>query len=152
MVQRLEELRPGTGLSWAAGRVRSWIEETRPDGQEELLRLIQVAEDIGLLASDLTALGEESRRIWYLYLKDTYPQRAVCRLYEALAALACGNRDGYVQSLATGVFIAASRENFTEKLFQDLQESFRKLIKPELNERNMLRVSPPGTTETPSNI
>ncbi len=134
MVRRLEEVRPGIGLRWAADRVRCWIKETRPDGHAELLPLIQVAEDIGLSASDSTALGEESRRIWYLYLKDMYPQRAVCRLYEALAALACGHRDGYIESLATGVFIAASREDFTEEMFRDLQDSFRRLIESEADD------------------
>lgn len=128
MVRHLEDSKSGSGLQWAAERVRRWIEETQPDGHEELLRLIGDAESIGLSASDSKSLLEESRRVWYLYLGNTYPQRAVSRLYEALAALASGNRDGYIQSLASGVFVAASRENFTTELFDDLQRSYEALL------------------------
>jgi hypothetical protein len=128
MVRCLEDSECGCGLSWAAERVRRWIEATKPDGHEELLRLIQVAESIGLSASDPKALEDESRRIWYFYLGNGYPQRAVSRLYEALAALASGDRQGYIQSLATGVFVAASQESFTTELFDDLERSFDTLI------------------------
>ena len=128
MIQRLEELCPGRGFQWAADCVSRWIEETGPDGQEELLRLIQVAKDIGLSASDVIALGEESRRIWYLYLKDIKPHRAVSNLYGALGSLAGNNRKGFVSLAATAVFIAAASENYTEEMFRDLQDSFSRLV------------------------
>ncbi len=108
--------------------MRNWIEETAPAGWEELLRLIQAAKVAAGVNSDATALIEESRRIWYLYLNDVYPQRAVARLYEALAARVRGDLAGYVSSLATAVFIAASSETFTEKMFRDLQESYSLLV------------------------
>jgi hypothetical protein len=127
LIQRPEELSPGRGFQWAAERVKRWIEVTAPDGHEELLQLIQVAEKIGCSASDSIALTEEARRIWYLYLKDVMPQRAVARLYEALVALAAGNQQGFVQGSATAVFIVAASESYTEGLFLELEESYRKI-------------------------
>ncbi len=128
MVQRIEDARRGSGFHWAAERVRNWIEETTPVGWEELLRLIQAAKVVAGAGSDSTALIEESRRIWYFRVNDIYPQRAVARLYEALAARVRGDLAGYVSSLATAVFIAASSEAFTEKMFRDLQESYSVLV------------------------
>ena len=128
MIQRLEELRPGNGFLWAAGRLSRWIEAISPDDWEELLRLIQVAEKIGLSASDSSALGEEGRRIWDLYLEDIEPHRAVSHLYWALSALAAGNQQGFVQSSATALFIAAASENYTQPLLHELHESYRDLV------------------------
>jgi hypothetical protein len=51
-----------------------------------------------------------------------------------LAAIACGNRADYIASLAIAVFIAASKENFTEKMFQELHDSFRRLIESEMTD------------------
>ena len=127
MIQRLEERSPGYGFGWAAERLRKWIETAAPDGHEELLRLVNTAEKIGVSASDPIALGEESRRIWSLFLKDVMPHRAVARLYEALSALAAGNQQGFVQGSAAAVFIAAASESYTEELYKDLQESYHKL-------------------------
>ena len=76
----------------------------------------------------MAARAEESRRIWYLRQKDVYPQRSVARLYEALTELATGNRRGYIDSLATGVFIAASKGNFTDEMLRDMYESVDKLV------------------------
>lgn len=128
IVERIEAARPGTGLQWAADRIIHWIEATKPEGYEELIRLAGTAKDADLRSLDAAALAEESRRIWYLWQKDVYPQRSVARLYEALTELATGNRKGYIDSLATGVFIAASKGNFTDEMLRHMYESVDKLV------------------------
>ena len=128
IVERVEAARPGTGLQWAADRIIHWIEATKPDGYEELTRLAGTAKDADLRLLDAAALAEESRRIWYLWLNDVYPQRSVARLYEALTELATGNRKGYIDSLATGVFIAASNESFTDEMLRNMYQSTDELV------------------------
>jgi hypothetical protein len=128
IVERIEAARPGTGLQWAADRIIHWIEATTPDGYEELARLAGSAKDTDPRSLDAVALAEEARRIWYLWLRDVYPQRFVARLYEALTELATGNHKGYIDSLATGVFVAASKENFTDEMLRDLYESVDRLV------------------------
>ena len=129
MIQRLEEQQSGDGFLWAAGRLTLWIEATSPDGYEDLLQLIQVAENTGRHVSlGLTALGEEAQRIWYLYLKDVQPHRAVARLYEALSTLAAGSKHGFAESSATALFMAASSDSYTEDLLREMNESYRKLV------------------------
>jgi hypothetical protein len=105
-----------------------WIEATTPDGYQELAKLADAAKAADPRSLDAAALTDEARRIWSLWLNDVYPQRSVARLYEALAALAEGDRKGYIASLAMGVFIAASSESFTDDMFQDLQESFARPV------------------------
>ncbi len=127
MVQRLEDLRRGLGLRWASQCLKLWIELTNPDGDAVLLRLITVAEEIGLNAADSTSLIREARRVWYLPYSGVFPQRAVSRMYEALAALAEQNPRGYVSSLAAAIFIAATRQDFTEEMFRELQDTYDRL-------------------------
>ena len=133
MVRRLEDVRRGYGLRRAADRFRCWIEDTSPDGHAELLPLIQVA---GISDCQLSTPlhWEDCRLIGNLYLKEVNSQRAVCRLYEDLAALASGKRNGYIESLSTAFLIAASTENFTAKMFQDLQDDFRRLVESEADD------------------
>ncbi len=126
MVQQLEDHRAGSGFQWAAECVTRWIENTKPDGFQELLQLMNIVRRSYGSAANAAALGEEARRIWYLALADVFPQRAVSNFYAALAWLAMGSRRGYITCLSAGVYIATTKDTYAEDMYRDLQDSFRR--------------------------